>query len=253
LAARQIIVGLSGTGDIADRRQSRTWKIQANKGNENPRRAVHGKQEGESNVVKRGKKKVIKLSVNVEDIEKRSLIAEGEYEVAVVDIEEKASSKDNQYIKWTLEIVDGEFKSQKLYTNTMLTDQSMHWLAEWLDAIGSDIEGDEIRLEDVEGLTVMVEVEHEKYQGKPQARVVNYWPVEEEGKGSKGKEADRKGKGGKEKEQITEDKVNDMDSEELEAVKKEFKLRVDLDEFATTKKKRAALLDAAEKAGVLAA
>lgn len=53
-------------------------------------------------------------------------------------------------------------------------------------------------------------------------------------------------------EKVTADAINEMSQDELEALVEEHELEVDLDEHKTLRKKRSAVVDAAEEAGILA-
>jgi len=50
---------------------------------------------------------------------------------------------------------------------------------------------------------------------------------------------------------VTADAINEMSQDELEALIEEHDLEVDLDEHKTLRKKRSAVVDAAEEAGIL--
>lgn len=60
------------------------------------------------------------------------------------------------------------------------------------------------------------------------------------------------GGGDGEGEKVTADAINEMSQDELEALVEEHELEVDLDEHKTLRKKRSAVVDAAEEAGILA-
>lgn len=59
------------------------------------------------------------------------------------------------------------------------------------------------------------------------------------------------GEGGGDGEGVTAEAINEMSQDELEALIEEHELEVDLDEHKTLRKKRSAVVDAAEEAGIL--
>lgn len=149
----------------------------------------------------------------------------------------------------------------------------------------------DIDLDELVGLEVMGSIELETYEGKKRPRLADFWaaeaaPEEKEEKparsrrGAKAEEAEpeekpaRRRRGAKEEAEpeekpsrssrgsrnakpepedvpLTQDDISDMSEDELEDVIKEHKLDVDLDDFSTLRKMRAAVIDAAEEAGVL--
>jgi Uncharacterized conserved protein len=66
-----------------------------------------------------------------------------------------------------------------------------------------------------------------------------------------GIDLDGEGEGEGDSEGVTADAINEMSQDELEALVEEHELEVDLDEHKTLRKKRSAVIDAAEEAGIL--
>lgn len=73
---------------------------------------------------------------------------------------------------------------------------------------------------------------------------------EDEPKGKAGRSS-RGSKKSKKKSDVTEDDINDMSEDELNDVVEEHELDVDLDDHRTLRKKKAAVIDALQEAGVL--
>lgn len=71
---------------------------------------------------------------------------------------------------------------------------------------------------------------------------------EEEKPKGKGK---KKKKGGKKKDAVDQDAINEMDEDELEAFNEEHELKVKLSKYKTLRKKQAAVIDAGTEAGVV--
>lgn len=126
----------------------------------------------------RDKKKAKKTSLNIpgmKDVEVRKTPAPGVYTVKVVNVEEKEGQND-PYFSWEFEIVGGKFEGAKLWNNTSLAAQSLWNLRGCLEALGVEIPDDdtEMDLDDLVGLECAVEVEHETYDGKKRARIVDF-------------------------------------------------------------------------------
>lgn len=139
-----------------------------------------------------GKKK--SLSVNFKGVEGRVTIAEGDYtvKVAEVTLEEGQSA---EYLKWKFEIQGGKFDGKPLFTNTSLSPQALWNLRGLLEAMGVETPDDEMDLDlaDYVDRELMVTVEHEMYEGKKQARVVDYASLDDAAEEKEDKKSSRRG------------------------------------------------------------
>lgn len=244
------------------------------------------------------KKKAKRTSLRIpgmKDVEgKRPLVAEGEYNVEVVAVEER-EGQNAPYLAWELKVVGGKFDGAKLYHNTSLAPQALWNLRGLLEAIGVDVPDDDTDMDtdDFLGKTCGVVIEHETYEGKKQARITDIHPAAEgdddgdsdddEPKASASKsrkkrdeddeedeapksrrsrraardddgeedESKAKGKKSKKKSGVTKEEVMDMSQDELGDLIKEHELETDLEDYATLRKMKAAVVEALEEAGVL--
>jgi len=107
-------------------------------------------------------------------VEGRTLLAEGEYEVSVEEVTMEEGSQA-PYLKWKFKTDGGT-----LYYNTSLAPQALWNLKGLLEALGADIPDDDTDMdpEDFVDMSCMVNVEHDTYDGKKQAKIVDFWPVE---------------------------------------------------------------------------
>lgn len=215
------------------------------------------------------------------DIEGRVLVAEGDYQAKVTGLSQEEGERGD-YLAWKFGIIGGKHDGATVYYNTSLVPQALWNLKSLLETLGVEIPDDEFELEedDVIDLELTVTIEHDTYNGKKQAKVVDFSPATEEvpkdNKRGKDKEddksdrnsrrrerrAERKGKEGdgdkrrdskaKKVEKVAQEDVNDMGEDELVDLLKEHSLDVDLDEFSTLRRKRAAVIDALEDADLLA-
>lgn len=119
------------------------------------------------------------LKVNMTDVESGVLVPEGDYivEVASVEVAESESS-GKEYLKWKFEITEGSCKGQNLFHNTSLQPQALFNLKGVLISMGMPVPNNTLSLDldDIEGRTLGVTVEHEVYEGKKKARVTETFP-----------------------------------------------------------------------------
>lgn len=178
------------------------------------------------------------ITVDFSGVESRKTAEEGEQLATVTEVTQE-EGQAGDYLAFKLKNEDGAM----IFHNASLAEQSLWATKAWLEALGIDIPEEEVDLdlEDMVDREVMVNIEHETYQGKKQARIVDYWPADDKPKrGGK----DKGGKSKKSPKPPTEDEVMNMTEEELEDVVKEQDLEVELDELKTLRKKRQAVADA---------
>lgn len=236
----------------------------------------------------RGNKRRAKKTLYIPDMKgvesKRPLAPEGRYKVAVKEITSE-DGNSGEYYKWVFEKVDGKQKGATIYHNTSLAAQALWNLRSILESLGVEIpegEDEELDLEDIIGLEMIAEVSHEKYEGKPQARLVDHGPVDGEGgdgeeeeeakddpaerrrerararrearnggdkqERSSGKKSGKKKADPEPEEKLTAEAIRGMEEDELKELIEEHDLDVDLDDFPTLRKKKAAVIDAATEA-----
>jgi hypothetical protein len=238
------------------------------------------------------KKKSNVLSLNFKgvDISARQVLPEGDYVCSVAEIEQAESSAGNDMLKWTFEVAEGEEgEGSKLYVYTTLDQASLWKLGQLLDAMGMEIPDGELDLdlEEILGSMVVLTVAHETYEGKPRAKVVDFLPVDGDGdeaeeeeeeepapkKGAKGKASKKapepeedeedeepappkKGAKGKAKkkafEPVAAEDIQGMGEDELNEIIEGAELDLDLDDYSTLRKARAAVIDALEEKGLIA-
>ena len=179
-----------------------------------------------------------KVSVNFKGVEgKRKVAEDGEHLGEVVEVTKEKGEKA-PYLKWVVELDDDE---GKVYINTSLSKDSLWNLRGLLEALGEEVPDDEmdIDLEEMQGKRLGVITERETYQGKPQAKVVDYFPEDGEDSGSKGGKKNKKKKGKK----LSKEEVEEMDRDGLEELITEHELDIDPDDFKKDKKLLREVLD----------
>lgn len=231
------------------------------------------------------------VRVDLSDVETRVNVSEGEHRVSIDGAPSQEDGDKYPYISWKFKCVDGDdSEGGVLYNNTSLAPQSLWNLRTLLEALGVEIPDSEmdIDLDEMDGLELMVSVEMETYEGKKRPRIVDFWAAEDEEKpkgksrrgkkdaddeddkpargrrGAKKEEADEederprgrsragsKGSSKKKAPTVTEDEINDMSEDELEDVIKDNDLDVDLSKSSSLRKMRAAVIDAAQEAGII--
>lgn len=209
------------------------------------------------------------LRIDFSGVENRGRFhTEGDYLLRVKEVTQEKGDKAD-YLNWVIECAEGEDEGAVLYNNTSLAPQSLWNVKAFLEALGVEVPDDEMDLDLPEyvGLEFMGTVEMEPWEGKKRPRLADFWAAEEKPakkkRGSKKDDADdededekpKRGskKAGKKKEPdpVSEDEINDMDQEELADLIAENDLDVDLADFKTLRKMRAAVIDAAQEAGIV--
>lgn len=122
------------------------------------------------------------LKVNMEGVESGgALIPEGDYIVAVDEItQEEGQSSGKPYLKFVLKVTEGSNVGAKLYHKTSLQPQALFNLKNTLIALGQPVPNKamNIDLDKLEGLSMMVSVGHEVYEGKKRSQVVDVFPLD---------------------------------------------------------------------------
>jgi hypothetical protein len=190
-------------------------------------------------------------------VETRVKVADGDYHVQVADVTLE-QGQEYEYLKWKFRIEGPECVGGLIYYNTSFSPNSLWNLKELLIALGQEIPAGpgEIDPAELKGLDLDVTVENETYEGKQYPRVVEFSEHVDEGSKRTTTKASAPKTNGKtpaaEPDPVSADDINDMDQDELEDVVGELNLDVDVASFKTLRKMRAAVIDAAEKEGVLA-
>lgn len=172
------------------------------------------------------------LSVDFSGIETLAKMEEGEQLLKVAEVTQEEGDKA-PYLKWVLENEDGA----RVWNNTSLSKQSLWNLKAFLEALGQEVPQDEmdIDLEELVDCEVMGMIENETYEGKKKPRLVDFWPVESDGK-----------KGKKDSSEEEPD-FDEMDEDDLAKFVKKNKLDVDLEDLSV-KKARKTVAEAYEEA-----
>lgn len=154
------------------------------------------------------------VKVNFKGVESRRTPAEGDYLCKVLEAKAGESGKGNEQSEFVCEIVSGEYKGAKLYLYCPHGENSLWKLHAFLTALGVDVPDDELELdyEDYVDREFMGVVGHDSYQGKKNARLVDF-DVAEAYEGDK----DDDKKGGKKK----KDKSKDKDADDKKSSKKD--------------------------------
>lgn len=232
------------------------------------------------------KKKPTTVTVNLADAVGGN-VPEGAYLVSVQEVTKEESNSGNDYLAWKFSVADGKHKGKVLYDNTSLQPQALWRLRATLEALGYEIEeGDmDLDLSSFTGDQAVAVVAHEEYENKKRARIVDLFSVEsDEAKEALGMEEEEekpaakktgakkpaateeeeeeekkpaaKKSGSKKKEEpekLKEDDVMSLDEDDLASLIEEHSLEVDLEDHATLRKKRNAVVAALEEADLLEA
>lgn len=123
------------------------------------------------------------ISINMEGVEARTLLPEGDYIVAVDEIEKKTSENSgHDFLSWKFKVASGEYKGQAVFYNTSLQPQALFNLKGLLIALGVTVPNGamKIRFNELIGEKAGVTVEHDSsYDGKPRAKIVDIFPLDQ--------------------------------------------------------------------------
>ena len=187
------------------------------------------------------------VNVDLSGVEaSRKAIPEGTYEVVVNEATQKNSRDGNPMIAFEFEVTEGAHKGAKLYENCSLQPQALFKLKSVLLALGMDIPNKafDLNLRDLVGLTCEVEVGHEVYEGKKRARILQYNDPEET----------QDEEDGDEEEESVEDKLSELDFDELKDLAKD--LDISSSDIKKAKKAKALIdliMDSADEDDILEA
>lgn len=198
------------------------------------------------------------ITVDFKGVEgRRQVVPEGDYVLRVDTVTKEPGNAADQLV-WVFEVDEGDHKGAKVYHRTSLAPQALWNLRGVLEAMEVEVPDGplDIDLTELPDSLVGGQIAHEEYQGRPQARIVDFFTLEdnppaEEKKEEKGSTGSRRGGKGEKLEKIKADEVSDMDEDELIEVVKKYKLDVDLDEQKTLRKKVNLVMDALEAGGHL--
>lgn len=152
---------------------------------------------------------------------------EGRFLFAVDGVPEiKTSDNSGQdYINW-------KFKSDKgtVWHITSLAPQALFNLRNTLESLGLEVEESamDLDLAEFDGLTLGGEIEHEVYQGKKKARLIDIFPETEldDGETEEEEESKPKGKGGAKGKPAPEPESDDLTAQDLLDASKEELLEI---------------------------
>lgn len=187
------------------------------------------------------------VNVDLSGVEaSRKATPEGTYEVVVNEATQKDSRDGNPMIAFEFEVAEGAHKGAKLYENCSLQPQALFKLKSVLMALGMDIPNKafDLNLRDLVGLTCEVEVGHEVYEGKKRARILQYNDPEE----TQGDDSDE------DDEESVEDKLQDLDIDELKALAKDLDIAAsDIKKAKRAKALIELIMDSADEDDILEA
>lgn len=165
------------------------------------------------------------VTVDLSGVEtSRRAIPEGQYVVSVNDASIETSSKNNDYIKFEFEVIEGPHKGAKLYHNCSLQPQALFNLKGVLEALGFTIptKAFDLDLSELLGLECEVEVGHETYEGKKRARILEFINPEE---AEEDEDEDED-----EEESDLEEELKALSKKDLRAIAKDFEVEVAKDD-----------------------
>lgn len=176
---------------------------------------------------RKGKSK--NVTVDLSGVEtSRKAIPEGNYVVSVNDASIETSSKNNEYIKFEFEVIEGSHKGAKLYHNCSLQPQALFNLKGVLEALGFTIptKAFDLDLSELLGLECEVEVGHETYEGKKRARILEFISSDEEEDDDDEDEEDEE----ESESSDLEEALQSLSKKDLRSIAKDFEVEISKDD-----------------------
>src|SRR5690606_24905164 len=172
------------------------------------------------------KSRIIEIDMTGVEVGGR-LCPDGIHRVRVEDVTPEVSTRSEKpYLAWKFRTVDG---SHRLYHNTSLQPQALFNLKQVLVALGVEVPQSvmKLNLDKLVGRECYVEVEHELYEGRKKARIIDFLAKEAVEEASEDYEEEEV-----ESEASEEDEDEDEEDEEEEEEDEEDELdKMSLDEL----------------------
>lgn len=205
------------------------------------------KKETKKTTTKRGKKGN-SVTLDFSEVKSFKAIPEGPYLVEVTSVEEGKSQNDNPTLSFEFSIAEGKFQGSKLWHTTALTKEALWKVREVFEALGQEVDGQvTYDLDELVGCTCGVIVYNETYEGKQRAKIGEFLSkddVDTDEEEEVEEKSSKKSKDKKTSSKKSATSVSDMDEDELQEIIEENGLDVDLDDYSSIKKKRAAVDEA---------
>lgn len=182
-------------------------------------------------------------------------IPEGEYAVKCESAKQELSSNDNDMISFVFVGTEGKAKGKKFFYHNTLVEQALWKLRETLLGLGVEVPEEvlDLNLDDLVGLEGTAIVEDDSYKGKIRSKISGFVIDDAAGEVEPETRSTRaNGKTTKGKSKFSEDEVLEMGEDDLVSLIKKTDLEVDLGDFKTLSKKRAAVVASLEEAKLLA-
>lgn len=205
------------------------------------------------------------FTLDFSGVESMVLVPEGEFQLKVESATPGESAAGHPKWDWRFRTVcdEDEYNDQLIYHTSSLQPQALWSLAGLLAAMGVEVPTGKGKLKgkfaELKDLMFTGTIEHEVYEGRKRARLVD-WASLGEGEGETVTVEDEE-EGGTEGElpSYSDDEIGAMSQAELEDVIDTYQLGeapddehlLDLSECTTLRKKRNAVIDALEAAGYL--
>jgi hypothetical protein len=188
----------------------------------------------------------------------RFRIEPGEYTLKCEEVTEEISkSSDEPMLSWIFRGIDGKAKGKTFYYHTSLQEQALWKLRETLLGLSIEVPEEimDIDLDELEGLEGTAIVDDDEYQGRISSKIQSFKVPEDEEPEERPSRTSRTSRDNGRKPakaaKVSEEEVNDMAEDDLESLIEKADLEVDLGDYKTLTKKKAAVIAALEGAKLL--
>lgn len=167
-----------------------------------------------------------KVKLDMTGVETFTLCEEGIHTAKITKIEEATTQSGDDMLKVVFEVIKGNSKGARVFDNFALIDKALWKFKMCLEAMGIKADGKIIvDLDKLVGRIVDIEVYHDEYNGKENAKILNYTPASAKVKSSDDEDEDEdeemetfepKSKAKKKPEPEPEDEEDEGEDEEEE-------------------------------------
>lgn len=205
------------------------------------------------------KKKSNTVKANFKDVKVFKTPPEGDYVLKVIEAELGESSNDNATISLECEIAQGKYEGSKVWHTLVFSEKALWKTREALEAMGQDVPDGEMEVDpsDLVDCEFGATLFHDTYEGTKRAKIAEFLAAdevseddsEEEEDNEEDKKSSKKKSKSKKKDEDEEEEevdVDSLDEDELQELIDDKGLDVDLDDYSSIKKKRAAVAEALE-------
>lgn len=122
------------------------------------------------------------MKIDFSNISEFKTVPAGKYPARVTEMVLTKANSGNKMFNWTFTITDGEYKGRKIWTRTVLVEDSLWVLRNYLIALGIEVPKGAVDVDPqkIIGKYCIIETEVDIYQGKEKSVIINVFPASDD-------------------------------------------------------------------------